>query len=276
MESLYNIYTNINTLLVKYRKYKCIDPFCDFNEFKKQTQNFNHIIQRCIDPITQKKIHVYLLTEESDIIKTTSKFKRTFSKIKDNVKVILITKSEVSIYIYKVVNTFNAIDFNLYLYKNFLLEISKGPLCSKHSIISKQEVQKLCKMDLIINPLSLPSISINDPQNIWIGGELGQIIKIESYSEIAGKAIRYRIISPDSGKMNNLLKISNKILKNKEITKTKDILNNHKDSDDDIKDSDDDIKDSDDDIKDSDDDIKDSDDDIKDSDDESKDSDEKK
>ena len=92
------------------------------------------------------------------------------------------------------------------MHKIFAIEISKGPMCSKHTILSNNEVRTLCSRDLIIHPLSLPSISINDPQNIWIGGELGQVIKIESISEITGKTIRYRIVSPDSGKIINTQK----------------------------------------------------------------------
>ena len=112
------------------------------------------------------------------------------------------------------------------------MEISEGPLCSKHTILSNAEVRSLCSRDLIIHPLSLPSISFTDPQNIWIGGELGQVIKIESISEITGKTIRYRLISPDSGKLINIQKLSTKIQANdddgkesddKEIQKNKEI-----------------------------------------------------
>ena len=40
-----------------------------------------------------------------------------------------------------------------------------------------------------------------DAQNIWIGGECGQVIKIVSISELTGGVVRYRIVSPDSGKI---------------------------------------------------------------------------
>jgi DNA-directed RNA polymerase subunit H (RpoH/RPB5) len=112
------------------------------------------------------------------------------------------------------------------MHKYFSIEISKGPLCSKHVILSNNEVKDLCSRELIIHPLSLPSISINDPQNIWIGGELGEVIKILSISEITGETIRYRIVSPDSGKMINIQKLKKSIQDNDDAQTLEDESNN--------------------------------------------------
>ena len=128
--------------------------------------------------------------------------------------VIIISKTELSVYINKALSKYNHIRIYNYMHKYFSIELAVGPLCSKHTILSNNEVKLLCSRDLIIHPLSLPSISINDPQNIWIGGELGQIVKIESISEITGKTIRYRIVSPNSGKMINIQNMKQKIQDN--------------------------------------------------------------
>jgi DNA-directed RNA polymerase subunit H (RpoH/RPB5) len=228
MDNFFSIYKNIQLFITKYRKYEIIDKFYNFEDFKKKIQTDAYIIHTCIDPINQKKVYIYLLNGNNPYTKSTSKFKRLFNAIEnDVVNVILITKQDISIYINKSINTYINLNVSRYLHKHFLLEMSKGPLCSKHSILSKKEVSRLCTQDLILHPLSLPSISILDPQNIWIGGELGQIVKIESYSEMVGTAIRYRIVSPDSGKMNNLLKM------NKNISMHKDTDNSDKNINDD-------------------------------------------
>jgi DNA-directed RNA polymerase subunit H (RpoH/RPB5) len=221
MNEFFNIYKNIQLFITDYRKYELLDKFYNFVDFKKKIQDESYIIHKCLDSVNQKKVYIYILSENNLYTKSTSKFKKLFNKIENDVsKVILITKIDISIYINKSINTYTNLNVSMYLHKHFLLEMAKGPLCSKHSILSKKEVTRLCTQDLILHPLSLPSISIMDPQNIWIGGELGQIIKIESYSELTGKTIRYRIVSPGSGKMNNLTNMNNNISMNKNNTDT--------------------------------------------------------
>ena len=72
MENFYNIYKNIKLLITKYRKYDIVDKFCDYNDFKKNIQNTNYIMNKCINPINQQTVYTYLLNENSDIIKTTA------------------------------------------------------------------------------------------------------------------------------------------------------------------------------------------------------------
>ena len=146
-----------------------------------------------------------MFKDSTKYTKTTPQFKRLMDKLpEDPADVIILSKELLSIYINKALIKYNHLRFFNYLHKFFAIELAKGPLCSKHTILTNSEVRNLCSRELLIHPLSLPSISINDPQNIWMGGELGQIMKIESISEITGKTIRYRIISPDAGKVSNI------------------------------------------------------------------------
>ena len=133
----------------------------------------------------------------------------------DPADVIIISKNEVSVYIKKAFDLYRkTLTIYNYLHKIFAIELSKGPLCSPHKILSNNKVRILCSRDLMVHPLSLPSISVNDPQNIWIGGELGQVVEINSVSEITGKTDRYRIVSPDSGTILNIQKLKQNIQDN--------------------------------------------------------------
>lgn len=215
MEILYEKYTNIQKFIIDYRQYKIEDEFHDFAAFKKIIQIEQYVLHKCLNPKKGKNTYIYIFRENSKYLKTTPHFKRLMDKIPEEpTDVIIISKNELSVYINKALSKYNHLRIYNYMHKYFSIELSMGPLCSKHTILSNNEVKLLCSRDLIIHPLSLPSISINDPQNIWIGGELGQVVKIESISEITGKTIRYRIISPDSGKLINIQNMKQKIQDN--------------------------------------------------------------
>lgn len=212
MEILFEKYTNIQKFIIEYRKYKLDGNFLDFSTFKKTIQIEQYIQHKCIDTKKGRTIYIYIFKENSKYVKTTPQFKRLIDKLPEEpADVIILSKAELSIYINKSLVKYTYLKFYNYLHKYFAIELAKGPLCSKHSILTNNEVRSLCSRELIIHPLSLPSISVNDPQNIWIGGEIGQIIKINSVSEITGKTIRYRIVSPDSGKMINIQKLRQRI-----------------------------------------------------------------
>lgn len=212
MDVLYEKYENIQKFIINYRKYNLVDQFIDFNTFKKSMQVEQYIKHTCIDEKRGFNVYILIFHEHSKYIKATSQFKRLLDKLPNNpADLIIITKNDLSIYINKSFIKYPHLTVYNYLHKYFAIELEKGPLCSKHTILTNNEVKNLCANELMIHPLSLPSISINDPQNIWIGGTLGQVIKITSISEITGLTIRYRIVSPDSGKMINLQNMRDKI-----------------------------------------------------------------
>jgi DNA-directed RNA polymerase subunit H (RpoH/RPB5) len=208
MDTLFNKYENIQKFLLTYRGYTMKEKFYGYDTFKKTMQIDQYIKHICINPAKERDVYIYLFVKNSKYLKTTAQFKRLIDKIPDTpADVIIISKDELNVYINKALLKYPKLNIHNYLHKYFAIELTHGPLCSKHSILTDDEVRTLCSRDLIIHPLSLPSISINDPQNIWIGGELGQVIKIESISEITGNTIRYRIVSPDSGKLINMQKL---------------------------------------------------------------------
>ena len=252
MDVLYEKYENIQKFITKYRQYKLVDQFIDFNTFKKSMQVEQYIKHTCMDEKRGFNVFILIFHEHSKYIKTTPQFKRLLDKLPDNpADLIIITKNELSIYINKALVKYPHLTVHNYLHKYFAIELEKGPLCSKHTILTNAEVKNLCANELMIHPLSLASIPINDPQNIWIGGTLGQVIKITSISEITGLTIRYRIVSPDSGKMINIQNMRDKIkghndaqddAQDTEEKNTED-KNNDEDYADDVSDDDDDDSD---------------------------------
>ncbi len=202
MEVLYKKYENIQKFILKYRGYEMKEKFFGFDTFKKTMQIEQYVKHTCINTKKERTVYIYLFADHSKYVKTTAQFKRLMDKIPEEpADVIIISKEELNVYINKALAKYAFLNIHNYLHKYFAIELTDGPLCSPHTVLTDSEVRTLCSRDLIIHPLSLPSISINDSQNIWVGGELGQVIRIESISEITGKTLRYRIVSPDSGKL---------------------------------------------------------------------------
>jgi DNA-directed RNA polymerase subunit H (RpoH/RPB5) len=129
---------------------------------------------------------------------------RILTENKKSVEAVFITKRELTTYFVRNIQIkykhFNLVVHN-YLHKHFIVDISKAPLCARHTRLSKTESVDLLSCQLMTSPYNLPRIFINDPHIIWCGGKVGEIIRIEVDSEMAGKSIRYRIVVPLSGKV---------------------------------------------------------------------------
>ena len=199
---LYRKYVNIQLFIKNYRKFISDDPYLNKKQFKKTIQLEHHIKIKCRNPKTGRLVYIYLMKADSKYVKSTPNFKKLMESLGNNPSdVYLITKTPLSIYINKVLHHFPTLRITNFLHRHFSIEITKGPLCSKHTILTNEEVIKTCFQDLMIHPLSIPPIFISDPICLWIGAEIGQVIKIESYSENSGLAIRYRIVSPKVGRI---------------------------------------------------------------------------
>jgi len=127
------------------------------------------------------------------------------------------------------------------------MELNKGPLCSKHTVLSVSETKALC-YGTMTHGHNFPTILESDPQNIWIGGRVNEIIKIEPYSENTGQSVHYRIVMPDTGKTSQIradtepqwtLQKNEVITSSLETTETKNPTNVEYYHDDDIDDDED-------------------------------------
>jgi DNA-directed RNA polymerase subunit H (RpoH/RPB5) len=200
MEQLFDKYANIQLFITKYRKYSLIDGnFLDFSEFKNKIQLMGYVSHELEHKETDRKIDIYLFKKDSKFIKTTTEFNKLLYRYNEPREIILFTKDRLSIYLKKAVKKHHNLTIYNYLHKYFIMEMNKGPLCSKHTILSIEEAKDVC-FDLMTHGHKLPAIYVDDPQNIWIGGKINDIIKIEAFSELTGKTVRYRIVVPSTGR----------------------------------------------------------------------------
>lgn len=202
MEQLYEKYKNIQLFATKYRNYTLVnDKFYDYDTFKNKMYGYEYILHKFNNPKTPgKTIDLYLFKHDSKYIDKTTYFKKILERYNTESTIIMITKEELNAYRKKMISLHTNITLKNYLYKHFIMEINKGPLCSVHSIMTPEEIQTV-SYNIMAHAHKLPAIFENDPQNIWIGGEINDLIKIESYSEITGKIITYRLVTPSTGKI---------------------------------------------------------------------------
>jgi DNA-directed RNA polymerase subunit H (RpoH/RPB5) len=239
--TLYRKYVNIQLFATEYRKFQVIEPFLTRKQFKKTIQLEQFVRAKCRNAETGRIVYIYLMKTESKFIKTTPNFKKLMDTIgTDPADIYIITKLPLSIYINKVLHEFSHLKIQNFLHRHFSIEATKGPLCSHHEILTDEEVIKTCFQDLMIHPLSIPPIFTSDTMSIWIGAEIGQVIKITANSENAGKVVRYRIVSPKVGRIpiNKTPSITAKKVMDDDIIDD-DIIDDDKDEDkDDDKDED--------------------------------------
>jgi DNA-directed RNA polymerase subunit H (RpoH/RPB5) len=202
MEQLYEKYLNIQLFTTKYRKYELIDEsFETYENFKNKMQIFEYVLHKFVNPkFPDKVIDLYLFKHDSKYISLTAYFKKILDRYNTEQTIIMITKEELNVYRKKSVKQYKNLVIKNYLHKHFIIEMNRGPLCSVHTVLSMEETKAVC-YDIMSHGHKLAAIFESDPQNIWIGGEINDIIKIDTYSEITGKSTHYRIVTPASGKI---------------------------------------------------------------------------
>lgn len=205
MDPLFRKYQNIRKFATEYRKYRepSKSAWLSEEEFTEKMQSLSYVKHTLQDPESDRDVVLVLFKDESKYLKSSQVF-RTFM---DNlirpwqktlkVEVILIIKSPLLPHIKNNLVGMYAAQFPLsvYFHRVFLIELNKGPFCSVHTRLTQEEVNYLCSRELFVLPTNLPVISAEDPQIIWIGAKVGEVVKIESYSDLTGKSIRYRFVS---------------------------------------------------------------------------------
>lgn len=195
LEQLYKKYVNIQTFLgPKYRNYVCEEKFLDFEEFRNKIQLSEYITHKLHHAVTNTPLDVFLFTKNSKYIQSSAALARLLDRFRARQDVFLFTKNKLKTHIRKTIHKYD-LNISMFLFMHFIMEVNKGPLCAKHTILTKEEARNVC-FDLMIHGHKLPAIPIDDPQLIWINAEVNDVIKIEAYSEITGRAIRYRIVTP--------------------------------------------------------------------------------
>lgn len=201
-EAQFNQYNNLLVFAKDWRKYKLISKALDKESFRKSMQSESYVRIDCIDPNKSKEVLIYLFDKDSKYTNSSQDLKRLLKKFKEPTTLLLITYKPLTTYSKKAINAARKL-LTIYDYRHeiFDLILPNGPLCYPHRVMSRDEVIKLANEDLCCYITGMPRIFDEDPQCIWIGAEVGDVVEIEMLSDITGETYQYRVVIPKSGKV---------------------------------------------------------------------------
>lgn len=227
---MYSIYEHLHIFASKYRKYDIKTDKLDINTFKKKIQLEQYVTieveqtnipkyyvtcqsedARASENATKHMITIALISPDSKYIKSASECRTILIKLTKNdhdyMKAIndhiiqrslfMITRDDIKGLISKtksIVAWVNTIEN--YQHMTFIMEIPRGPHCSKHEILTEEEVKQELVANFIDCTEHIPLIADSDPQCIWIGAKPGNIVRIIRCSSNSGYSIEYRKVIP--------------------------------------------------------------------------------
>jgi DNA-directed RNA polymerase subunit H (RpoH/RPB5) len=208
-----SIYENIYKFATEYRKYTLVDKKPTDVEFKKQLQYDRYIKIEALTP-QKERVTMVILDENSKYTKTMSDLRLLLVQItradkkpapnstdRPNRLLIIVSKEDLKAQIAKIAPIIPWAQIFNYYYHHFIIEIPKAIFCSPHVIIGEEERQTLRAnyIDQDPNCNVLPRIFEDDPQCIWIGAKVGDIVRITRLSNNVGESVEYRKVVRRNG-----------------------------------------------------------------------------
>lgn len=183
----------------KWRGYKAMEPPIPIDQFKKTMQMERVVRMLYVD--RQGKEVVIFFTAKGHNISNAQSIRQLIGKFHRPIHVIFITEQPLNNFGKKALQAYRHLKFERLLHENFSLIVPYGPLCHKHRIMSKEEVDQLLNNGLYVRLINLPKILKSDVQCIWLGAQLGDVIEIEMISDICGPSLHYRVVVQKSGRV---------------------------------------------------------------------------
>ncbi len=203
-QHLYSIYKNIHSFY-EYRNMHAMDPIMEQDKFIKDIQKNKCIIMTSVPNVDKQKLDnaenmkvlvillVYPGTEcenkKANMTKLISKITSAFADV------IIITPVKISAGVSKGLKTMNVNTKKAYRsYRSFTYTLFNSVL-PEHDLVPKYEILNDEQIDVLkewnIDPDTLPKIFENDPQMVWAGAQVGDVVKFTYLSENTIEAIGY-------------------------------------------------------------------------------------
>lgn len=200
-ENQFKQYNNLLTFATEWRKYKLNLKPLDATAFRSEMQTDQYVRIECLDLKKKREVLIYLFDPNSKYVSKSQELKKLLIKIKKPCNVILVTYAPLSTFSKKAINTQKHLNVVTYRQEIFDLIVPHGPLCYPHRVMSREEVLQLCNNELNCYLTNLPKIFEEDPQCIWIGAAVGDVVEIKMLSDISGETFQYRVVVPKSGRI---------------------------------------------------------------------------
>lgn len=196
MAGLYSIYRNLHKFAV-YRQMDVTSRLLPEEAFLREIDLKQHVLIEARRIKDSAIVSIVLIADDEKFAKKVKDVKSLIMRVtmNDNNPVerllILISKTDITGQIAKVLDVTNATVLN-YTYDNFIVEKPKALPGLMHQIASHEEKKAL--MDDYVDLKNLPKIYVDDTQCIWIGAEVGDVVRINRDSINVGRSTEYRIV----------------------------------------------------------------------------------
>jgi DNA-directed RNA polymerase subunit H (RpoH/RPB5) len=197
----YTCYLNVLVFAEEWRKFKITSKKMTFEAFRTALYKDSYIKIECKDFAKSRDVIIFMFEAGSKYIISNQDMKRLLKYEPIGANVILISHDILTTYHRKYIATERRLKIQSACYTNFAMILPNGPLCYKHRILSHAEILNLANNSLCIPVLYWPKIYDTDPQCLWIGAEIGDVLEITMYTDTAGEVINYRVVVPKNGRM---------------------------------------------------------------------------
>lgn len=221
---IFKMYQNIH-VFYKYRELIPIDEPITNAILNEKVQKYKYIVMRSIskhdadhlekiknllkddkfDELKDTNVRIYyliILYPNTDYNSKRPEFKKILSLVPyKNSDIMIVTKDKIGKhmlkFIYKLNETSASQKIYVYEYALFKTIIPEYSLAPKYTILSKDEIEKELSQ-FHIQPNNLSRVLESDPQMVWIGAKVGQVVKYEYLSEVTIKSIGYSVVIPSN------------------------------------------------------------------------------
>ena len=202
----YSIYKN----LFKYLKIIGFTPVTDAkkpvvqekSDFIKTLQFYDYVKIKAVRSGEKKKketMYVFLVSDMS-LVSRSVDFKKMLNVISEKeTHLVIVSKKGIKTPVKKFLSKYTS--KKLYvkdlLYENFKIDIRKNIMVPKHILCTPSETKAILHHEKLTSTSQLPKIRISDPQVLWVGGAVGDVIKIVRYGK-RGEVPYYRVVVSDT------------------------------------------------------------------------------
>ena len=200
-EIKYNCYLNVLIFAEEWRKFELVNKKISFEAFRTALYKDSYVRIDCRDATNSRDVIIFMFDQGSKYTASNQEMKKLLKYEPAGSYVILISHDSLSTYHRKYIAIERRIKIQSANYTNFAMILPKGPLCYPHRILSRAEILDLANNELCCYIINLPKIYDDDPQCLWIGAQVGDVIEITMYTDTAGEVIVYRVVIPRAGRV---------------------------------------------------------------------------
>jgi DNA-directed RNA polymerase subunit H (RpoH/RPB5) len=195
------IYNNLKAF-IEYRKIQTDHVFMSDTDLSKKMEHFEYVRidgKRTVNGEERNQI-ILLISPTSQYVLKTENFKKLLAIIPTvNISkcdiMIIANTLEPNTNIKKQLLVVKTLGYNIEFlpYKLFILIVPHHKAVPFMTIADNDEVNDYCK-NYYTSKTRLPKIQSTDPSVLWIGANIGDVLRIHRNSEICSTSIAYRLV----------------------------------------------------------------------------------